>query len=56
MNSPSTDGTAEPEASPGNHQLTITYEVDGEIIRVVKKEVDEKYVWVLRGNSSWREW
>jgi hypothetical protein len=42
------------EARP--HQLRVTYEVDGKIVRVVEKEITEKYTWFLVGNSSWREW
>jgi hypothetical protein len=36
--------------------LKITYEVDGQVIRVVEKQVSEQYCWFVVGNSSWREW
>jgi hypothetical protein len=36
--------------------LRITYEVDGAVVRVVEKQVSQRYVWFLIGNSSWREW
>ena len=46
-----------PEEQPQPlHQLKITYEVDGRVIRVVEKQVTERYTWFLIGNSSWREW
>ena len=38
------------------HDLRVTYEVDGRVVRVVRKKVSEKYRWYLIGNSSWREW
>jgi hypothetical protein len=38
------------------HELKVTYEIDGQVIRVVRKQVTEKYAWFLKGNSSWREW
>ena len=41
---------------PRLHHLKITYEVDGRVIRVVEKQVTERYTWFLIGNSSWREW
>ncbi|MGQ0568623.1 MAG: hypothetical protein ACT4P5_03680 [Armatimonadota bacterium] len=40
---------------PGTRRLRVTFEVDGEVIRVLDREVTEQYVWYLRGNSSWRE-
>jgi hypothetical protein len=43
-------------AEPRLHRLKVTYEVDGKVVRVVEKQVSEKYTWFLIGNSSWREW
>ena len=43
------------ERPTGLRRLRVTYEVDGEVIVVVERDVTEKYVWFLRGNSSWRE-
>ena len=49
-------GEVPAEQPPRLHQLKITYEVDGRVIRVVEKQVTERYTWFLIGNSSWREW
>jgi len=38
------------------HTLRVTYEVNGDVIRVVEKKISEQYRWFLLGNSSWREW
>lgn len=35
------------------HKLKITYEVDGEVIRVVKRSITEREKWFLKGNSYW---
>ena len=52
--------TPQPDPSlstPGRlRTLRITYEVDGQVIRIVEKQVSEKYCWFLVGNSSFREW
>lgn len=37
------------------HELEITYKIDGEVIKVIRRDIDEKYRWFLLGNSSWRE-
>lgn len=42
-------------AASGPRRLRVTFEVDGEVIRVLERDVTEQYVWFLRGNSSWRE-
>ena len=60
MADPSTGPNAAAEepksAEPRPRRLKITYEVDGKVVRVVEKQVSEKYAWFLIGNSSWREW
>lgn len=42
-------------AAAGTKRLRVTFEVNGEVIRVLERDVTEQYVWFLRGNSSWRE-
>jgi hypothetical protein len=39
----------------GSRRLRVTFEVDGEVVRVLERDVTDQYVWFLRGNSSWRE-
>ncbi len=46
----------DPTREARRHKLRVTYEVDGKVVRVVQKEITEKYTWFLVGNSSWREW
>ena len=38
------------------HRLKITYEIDGEVLKVIEREITEKYKWFLQGNSIWREY
>jgi hypothetical protein len=47
---------ADPTREGRAHVLRVTYEVDGTVVRVIEKEITDKYRWFLIGNSSWREW
>jgi hypothetical protein len=38
------------------YRLKITYEIDGEVLKVIEREITEKYKWFLQGNSIWREY
>lgn len=53
---PSVKNEAGSEAKTGAHELEITYKVDGEVVKVIRRQIDEKYHWFLLGNMSWREW
>ncbi len=35
-------------------KLTITYEIDGEIIKTIKREINQEEKWFWLGNSIWR--
>jgi len=43
-------------AEEKKHRLRITYEIDGEVIKVIEREISEKYKWFMVGNSIWREY
>ena len=43
-------------AEEKRHRLRITYEIDGEVIKVIEREISEKYKWFVIGNSIWREY
>ena len=56
MDNKQVPGDVQEEAQQKTHELEITYKIDGEVIKVIKREIDEKYRWFLLGNMSWREW
>lgn len=43
-------------AEEKRHRMRITYEIDGEVIKVIEREISEKYKWFMIGNSIWREY
>ena len=51
-----TEVREEAQPTERTHELEITYKIDGEVVKVIRREIDEKYRWFLLGNMSWREW